>query len=104
MKLLNGERAELGDKLQNYVLNPHHRRGRHKARVFESALGITRERQHILSNALHEVAANSTDAISTGDQGSTRHSRFDFRLQLRKAKQWFLAHGSFDMAKTFLDW
>ena len=51
MKLPNGERAELGDKLQDYVLNQHHRRGPHKARVFESTLGITRENQHIVANA-----------------------------------------------------
>lgn len=89
MKLPNGERAELGDKLPDYVLNPHHRRGRHKARVFESTLGITRENQHILANALREVAANSTDAISTGDQGFGATLRFDFRLELRKAQRWF---------------
>jgi hypothetical protein len=29
------------DKLVHYALDPNHRRGRHKARVFASALGIT---------------------------------------------------------------
>src|SRR5437667_3727034 len=84
MKLPNGERAELGDKLPDYVLNLHHRRGRHKARVFESTLGITRENQHILANALREVAANSTDAISTGDQGFG--ATFEIRFPLRTEK------------------
>jgi hypothetical protein len=98
MKLPNGERAELGDKLQNYVLNPHHRTGRHKARVFESALGITRERQHILSNALHEVAANSTDAISTGDQGFGATFEIRFPLTTEKGKAmvfsaWIVRYG-----------
>lgn len=41
MGLPNGHRAELGTKLEDYVLNPAHGEGRHKARVFESALGIT---------------------------------------------------------------
>jgi hypothetical protein len=43
VKLPNGDRADLGTKLSDYVLNSEHRRGRHKARVFESSLGITRE-------------------------------------------------------------
>jgi hypothetical protein len=41
MKLPNGENADLGTKLEDYSLNPFHRHGQHKARVFESALGIT---------------------------------------------------------------
>jgi Domain of unknown function (DUF6883) len=69
VKLPNGDRADLGSKLQDYVLNPRHRRSRHKARVFESSLGIRRENQDILANALHQAATNSNSAISTGDQG-----------------------------------
>lgn len=41
MRLPNGDRAELGTKLEDYTLNMLHREGRHKARVFESVLGIT---------------------------------------------------------------
>jgi len=40
MRLLNGDRADLGTKLEDYVLNADHRQGRHKARVFEAVLGI----------------------------------------------------------------
>ena len=37
MKLPNGERAVVEiEKLRSYCLNPHHPRGRHKARVFAS--------------------------------------------------------------------
>jgi len=98
MKLPNGDRAELSDKLQDYVLNPRHRRGRHKARVFESALGITLESQHILANALRGVAANSTDAISTGDQGfgATFEVRFPFTTEKGTAtvlSGWIVRHG-----------
>ena len=32
MKLPNGERADLGTKLEDYSLNPLHRHGQHKAR------------------------------------------------------------------------
>jgi hypothetical protein len=41
MRIPNGHRANLGTKLEDYVLNPAHIEGRHKARVFGSALGIT---------------------------------------------------------------
>jgi hypothetical protein len=51
------------------VLNSEHRRGRHKARVFESSLGITRENQQLLADALRKAAADSADVISMGDQG-----------------------------------
>jgi hypothetical protein len=40
MKLSKGDRADLGTKIEDYVLNPRHWEGRHKARVFESLLGI----------------------------------------------------------------
>jgi hypothetical protein len=40
MKLPNGERAVVDiRKLRDYCLSAKHRRGRHKARVFEAALG-----------------------------------------------------------------
>jgi hypothetical protein len=41
MKLPNGNRADLGAKLEEYSLNPLPPRGQHKARVFESVPGIT---------------------------------------------------------------
>ena len=65
-------------KLEEYVLNPWHPRGRHKARVFASVLGITRDNQEILANALREAASNSTDAISAGNErfGATFEIRF----------------------------
>lgn len=42
MKIPNGERAVVDLlKLREYCLSPTHPRGRHKARVFASALGLT---------------------------------------------------------------
>lgn len=42
VRLPNAENARIPtDKLVRYALDPRHERGRHKARVFESALGIT---------------------------------------------------------------
>jgi anti-sigma regulatory factor (Ser/Thr protein kinase) len=80
MKLPNGDRADLSTKIEDYVLNLQHRRGRHKARVFASALGITLGNQTILATALLEAAANSTDVISIGNQGFGE--RFEIRFPL----------------------
>ena len=69
MKLPNGERADLGSKIEDYVLNPSHWEGRHKARVFESMLGITRSNQQVLREAILAAAVNSDEAEALGDNG-----------------------------------
>src|SRR5262245_33422606 len=69
MMLLNGERANLGSKIEDYVLNPSHWEGRHKARVFESALGITFGNQQVLREAILAVAINSDEVEALGDNG-----------------------------------
>ena len=69
MKLPNGERADLGTKIEEYVLNPSHWEGRHKARVFESVLGITLSNQNVLRQAILTAAANSDQAEAVGDNG-----------------------------------
>lgn len=69
MKLPNGERAELGTKLEDYSLNASHRQGQHKARVFESVLGITVANKEILHRAIREAASNSNEVVATGDNG-----------------------------------
>ena len=43
-------------KLRNYCLDPHHPRGRHKARVFLSALGLGQTDADFLRAALLEAA------------------------------------------------
>jgi len=87
VKLPNGDRADLGTKLNDYVLNSEHRRGRHKGRVFESSLGITRENQQLLADALRKAAADSADVISMGDQGFGETFEIRFSSQLTKARQ-----------------
>jgi len=69
MGLPNGHRAELGTKLEDYVLNPAHGEGRHKARVFESALGITLANADLLRDALRDAAAHSDAVAAKGDNG-----------------------------------
>ncbi len=69
MKLPNGERATIGAKLEDYVLNPSHWEGRHKARVFESVLGITLNNRDALRDAILAAAENSDEAQAIGDNG-----------------------------------
>lgn len=69
MKLPNGSLAALGTKLEEYVLNPLHREGKHKARVFETVLGITLANADQLRHALLNHAATSDQAEWRGDQG-----------------------------------
>jgi len=68
MKLPNGEHCELGAKLEDYSLNPSHREGRHKARVFASALGITQANAYLLRAAILSAAV-SDEAEARGENG-----------------------------------
>ncbi len=44
MKLPNAEQAIVDPpKIRDYCLNPEHPRGKHKARIFKSALGLTKQ-------------------------------------------------------------
>jgi hypothetical protein len=57
MKLVNGDRAIiLSEKLLNYCLNPEHHSGKHKARVFASALGITAKNPEDLRQLIARAA------------------------------------------------
>src|SRR5260221_11270544 len=69
MKLPNGGRADLGTKLEAYTLNPQHRDGRHKARVFDAVLGITLANADVLRQALLDAAAYSDQVEPRGDNG-----------------------------------
>lgn len=69
MKLPNGDHADLGAKIEEYVLNPAHWEGRHKARVFESVLGITLANQGVLRDAILAAATSSDEAQALGDNG-----------------------------------
>ena len=69
MKLPHGNHADLGIKIEDYSLNPLHREGQHKARVFASALGVTLANAEVLRCAVMQAAAMSGDAESRGDNG-----------------------------------
>jgi hypothetical protein len=59
VKLPHAKRAVVDiDKLRSYCLNPDHRRGCHKARVFKASLGITQDHAEDLLKALLAAALN----------------------------------------------
>ncbi len=59
MKLPNGDRAVVDmRKLRDYCLSARHPRGRHKARVFASVLGIYESDADLLRDALLDAALN----------------------------------------------
>ena len=89
MKLPNGDRADLGTKLEDYSLNPLHRHGQHKARVFESALGITFANMDVLTRALLAAAKNSDDFIALGDNGFGETYVLRFRLVTDRVRRPF---------------
>ena len=65
MNMPNAERAIVEiEKLRYYCLNPEHPRGRHKARVFAAALGLTAGNAEELRDALL-TAARIFDATPT---------------------------------------
>lgn len=69
MKLPNGHRSDLGTKLEDYVLNPRHWEGRHKAKVFDSVLGISLANRELLRHAILSAAETSDQAEPLGNNG-----------------------------------
>lgn len=79
MKLPGGERAIVDIvKLHDYVLNPlhprGHPRGRHKARVFRSALGLTQADAEFLREELLRAAREAAVAVGDVDEYGERYT------------------------------
>lgn len=55
-------------KFRDYALNPNHPRGRHKARVFEAALGYTYENYGHLLAQIEEKAPDSQAQLIREDE------------------------------------
>lgn len=86
MKLPNPERAIIDEeKLSGYCLNPRHSDGQHKARVFQSALGMGIESAAELRTALMQ-AIQTTDAVLDKRSPYGQKYRVDF-LMVRGEKQ-----------------
>ena len=68
MRLPNGGHAVVEiKKLQDYCLSKAHPHGRHKARVFESALGLTAGHAEVLREALL-YAARTAEGAQPGEE------------------------------------
>ena len=97
MKLPNGEHADLGTKIEEYVLNSRHWEGRHKARVFESVLGITLSNQEVLRQAILSAAKESDQAEALGDNGHGEVYLLRFPLETQQGRAtvlsaWIIRH------------
>ncbi len=69
MRLPNAERAVVDiAKLRDYCLNPEHTDGRHKARVFAAALGLTAENADELRTVLLSVIKTSEATLTKEGQ------------------------------------
>ncbi|HXG80057.1 MAG TPA: hypothetical protein VNJ31_12070 [Methyloceanibacter sp.] len=67
-------------KLDRYILNPRHPRGRHKARVFKQTLGIERSDAVWLRQALLE-GIKKGDAVATAADAFGKRYRIDVPLE-----------------------
>jgi len=78
--LPSGDRAVVEiAKLRDYCLNPEHLRGRHKARVFSAALGLTTDDAAELRDALL-AAARIEDALATDQDQYGQRYVVDFTM------------------------
>lgn len=66
-------------KLRDYTLNPQHRVGRHKARLFNALLGITQGDADALYDILLEVVRTNEAELGEHDAHGQRY-RLDFIL------------------------
>lgn len=82
MPLSNAEQAVVEiRKLREYCLDPTHPRGKHKARVFESALGLTRDDAELLRSALLTAIREEKAERLFEDEHGTRY-RVDFQMDI----------------------
>lgn len=98
MRLPNGERAIVDlRKLRDYCLNPDSPRGRHKARVFAAALGITAAEAPQLRARLLEAARTVDAQRGELDLYGQRYTiDFEMKTQVGKAtvrSGWIVLHG-----------
>ena len=74
MKLPNSEHAVVDiAKLRDYCLSPDHPRGKHKARVFAAALGLTADDAEELQDALLQAAEAEDATLADQDEFGQRY-------------------------------
>ncbi|MEL4895978.1 DUF6883 domain-containing protein [Crocosphaera sp. Alani8] len=89
MSLPNGHQADLGDKIENYCLNPNHQKGKNKATIFQSKLGINLNNADILKKAIKQAAINESVFIRKINEYGT-HYNMKFLLKTDAGKSLIL--------------
>ncbi len=80
MKIPNAERAIVDiRKLRDYCLNPQHNKGKHKARLFTSILGMNTNDAEDLRNVLLEVVKKQDAQLAEKNAYGQRYT-LDFTL------------------------
>ena len=84
------------EKLVGYCLNPEHPRGKHKARVFATALGFTAENADELRAALLAAAAAADAQLAASDRFGDRYV-LEFEIKGPRGKgilksMWIVRH------------
>jgi hypothetical protein len=86
MKLPNAERAFVDiEKLRGYCLNPFHIKGKHKARMFSSILGLTSADAKKLRETLLDAAKNCDASPGVEDLYGKRYI-IDFMMTTAKGQ------------------
>lgn len=86
MKLPNAENVFVDiEKLSGYCLNSDHERGKHKAHLFFSVLGLTSENAEELRDALLEAARNY-DAVTGSEDRYGKRYVVDFTATTTKGR------------------
>ena len=68
-------------KLRDYCLSENHPRGRHKARIFRSRLGLSADHADVLRQALLDAARNKLDLLRPiGADEFGRRYALDFEI------------------------
>lgn len=88
MKIPNPEKAVVEiRKLRNYCLNTEHRIGKHKARLFTAALGLTIEDAEALRAVLREIVKTHEAELGDKDEHGQRYQiEFEMTWQGKRAK------------------
>lgn len=99
MKIPGAEHAIIDiRKLRDYCLNPAHDEGKHKARLFIAALGMTSDDAEDLRSALLEVVKTEDAKLGRRDEFGQRYM-IDFMLEWKNRRAmirsgWIIEHGS----------
>ena len=99
MRLPNCQRAVLRiEKLRDYSLNPWHDAGKHKARVFRSALGITNNEAEWLRGRILELVCDAEAYLGEPSLFGRKYV-VDILIQYRGREvpvrtSWIIDHGA----------